>query len=78
MTNCIFCAVAEGISPAFKIWENDKFIAFLDIFPNTKGQTLLIPKKHYESDLFLIEDGTFYEQYFLAAKEVVDMLKKSL
>lgn len=78
MTDCIFCRIVEGVSPAFKIWENDDFVAFLDIFPNTKGQTLLIPKQHYESDLFLIEDGAFYGQYLLAAKEVVDMLKKSL
>jgi diadenosine tetraphosphate (Ap4A) HIT family hydrolase len=56
MTDCIFCAIAEGKSPAFKIWENDEFMAFLDLFPNTKGQSLVIPKKHYESDLFLVDD----------------------
>jgi diadenosine tetraphosphate (Ap4A) HIT family hydrolase len=78
MTDCIFCSIAEGKSPAFKIREDEEFLAFFDIFPSTKGQTLVIPKKHYASDLFLIEDGAFYQRYFLATKQVVDLLKKGL
>ncbi|MDR0860904.1 MAG: HIT domain-containing protein [Candidatus Peribacteria bacterium] len=78
MTDCIFCTIAEGKSPAFKIRENDAFIAFLDLFPNTKGQTLVIPKKHYVSDLFLIEEKGFYENYLEATREVVNLLKKGL
>jgi diadenosine tetraphosphate (Ap4A) HIT family hydrolase len=53
-------------------------VAFFDIFPSTKGQTLVIPKQHYASDLFLIEDGAFYQRYLLATKAVVDLLKKGL
>ncbi|MDR2415201.1 MAG: HIT domain-containing protein [Candidatus Peribacteria bacterium] len=78
MTNCIFCSIAAGTSSAFKIRENDEFIAFFDLFPSTKGQTLVIPKQHYESDLFLVEEGAFYQRYLLATKEVVDLLKKGL
>ncbi len=78
MTDCIFCKIVEGKLPCFKIWENDDFMAFLDIFPNCKGQALVIPKKHYESDLFLIEDPKFYQEYLLAAQEVVKLLKKGL
>jgi histidine triad (HIT) family protein len=53
-------------------------MAFFDLFPSTKGQTLVIPKKHYESDLFLIEEKGFYEKYLQATKEVVNLLKKGL
>ena len=78
MSDCIFCKIADGESPCFKIWENDEFMAFLDIMPNVKGQTLLVPKEHYDSDLFQIDDADFYKRLMSAAKEVVDMLKKSL
>ncbi len=75
---CLFCDIANGTSPSFKLWEDEKFMAFLDIFPNTKGQTIVIPKKHYDSDLFLIQDGKFIKEYFLATQQVVEVLKKWL
>ena len=78
MSDCIFCKIANNESPSFKIWENDDFMAFLDIMPNVKWQTLLIPKKHYDSDLFQIDDEKFYWKLMMATKEVIDMLKKSL
>lgn len=78
MSDCIFCNIAAGTAPSFKIRENDDFLAFLDGFPNTKGQTLVIPKKHYESDFFLVDDPKFYQDYLVAAKEVVEILKKGL
>ncbi|MDD2537146.1 MAG: HIT domain-containing protein [Candidatus Absconditabacteria bacterium] len=77
MTDCIFCKIVEGKLPCFKIWENEEFLAFLDIAPNTKGQTLLIPKKHYDSDLFVL-DTEIYEPLLSATKEVVELLKKGL
>lgn len=78
MSDCIFCKIANKEAPSFKIWENDEFFAFLDINPNVKGQTLLIPKQHFDSDLFLIDDPKFVGKLMEATKEVVDMLKKSL
>lgn len=78
MSNCIFCKIANNEAPCFKIWENDEFLAFLDISPNVKWQTLIIPKQHYDSDLFQIDDEKFYGRLIAATKEVVDMLKKSL
>ena len=78
MSECIFCKIANNESPCFKIREDDEFLAFLDIMPNVKWQTLIIPKKHYESDLFLIDDEKFYWRLMAATKEVIDMLKKSL
>lgn len=75
---CLFCDIAKGESPCFKIWEDEKFMAFLDIFPNTKGQSIVIPKKHYDSDLFLIQDPKFYKEYLSATQEVVEVLKRGL
>lgn len=43
---CIFCSILSGRVPCAKVFENDQFLAFLDVFPATSGHTLLIPKKH--------------------------------
>ena len=44
--NCIFCAIADGEIPSFKIYEDEESIAYLDINPFTKGHALVIPKVH--------------------------------
>jgi len=44
--NCVFCAIAAGEIPAFKIYEDEQVLAYLDINPFTKGHTLVIPKVH--------------------------------
>jgi histidine triad (HIT) family protein len=45
--DCIFCKIVNGKIPSRKITETEKSLAFLDVFPLTKGHTLVIPKKHY-------------------------------
>jgi len=44
--NCVFCAIAAGEIPSFKIYEDDLVLAYLDINPSTQGHTLVIPKEH--------------------------------
>ena len=44
--DCIFCAIAAGEIPCFKVYEADLVLAYLDINPCTKGHTLVIPKAH--------------------------------
>ncbi|MGN0845907.1 MAG: HIT family protein [Kiritimatiellia bacterium] len=44
--DCVFCAIAEGEIPSFKIYEDDLVLAYLDINPFTEGHTLVIPKAH--------------------------------
>lgn len=46
--NCIFCAIAAGEIPSFKIYEDDMCLAYLDINPFSEGHTLVIPKAHSE------------------------------
>ena len=67
--DCIFCKISRGDIPSYKIWEDDKFFAILDIFPNTKGMTLIIPKEHYDSYAFEMPDDV-YSEFMLAAKKV--------
>ena len=44
--DCIFCAIAEGEIPSFKVYEDELVLAYLDINPFSKGHTLVIPKRH--------------------------------
>ena len=44
---CIFCKIATGEIPSTKVYEDEKFLAFLDIHPIGPGHTQVIPKKHY-------------------------------
>lgn len=77
MENCIFCKIANGEIPAVKIWEDGNFLAILDAFPNTKGMTLVMPKKHYDSYVFDMDD-TDYCEFMKAAKTVAKILEKGL
>jgi len=46
--DCIFCKIVSGQVQTAKIYEDDLVIAMLDIFPASPGQSIVIPKKHYE------------------------------
>lgn len=73
----LFELIAQWKIPSVKIREDDEFMAILDIFPNCKWQTLVIPKQRYDSDISLMPDD-IYQRYMQAAKHVMDMLKKWL
>ncbi|HBF42925.1 MAG TPA: HIT family protein [Desulfobacteraceae bacterium] len=49
MEDCIFCKIIKGEIPSFKVYEDSKVFAFLDINPISEGHTLVIPKKHAQS-----------------------------
>ena len=75
--DCLFCKIAKGEIDSAKIWEDDKFIAILDLNPNTKGMTLVMPKSHFDSDTFLISEKDYLD-LMLASKKVAEILKKGL
>jgi len=54
----IFTKIINGEIPCYKIAENDDFFAFLDINPNAKGHTLVVPKKEVNK-LFDLDDKTY-------------------
>jgi histidine triad (HIT) family protein len=53
---CIFCQIAAGQSPAERLWETDRVLAFLDIAPVNYGHALVIPKQHFGNFLELPDD----------------------
>ncbi|HRN96737.1 MAG TPA: HIT family protein [Candidatus Levybacteria bacterium] len=73
MENCIFCKIVNKKAPAHVIWEDDKHIAFLSIFPNTQGVTVVITREHYLSYVFDLPD-TILQELLLASKKVAKLL----
>jgi len=61
MTDCIFCKIVAGEIPSYKIYEDEKYLAFLDIMPNCTGHTLVIPKKHMQWVWDFPELGEYFE-----------------
>lgn len=47
MEDCIFCKIAKGAAPSWKVYEDGNVYAFLDINPVSEYHTLVIPKNHY-------------------------------
>lgn len=52
MSNCIFCKIANKEISSYIVWESDTHMAFLTLWPNTDGFTVVIPKAHYDSYIF--------------------------
>jgi diadenosine tetraphosphate (Ap4A) HIT family hydrolase len=77
MKDCIFCKIVKGEAPAYKVWEDEKYVAILDIYPNIRGQTLVIQKRHDESYVFALPDATIVK-FIKATKTVANMLEKKL
>lgn len=67
MKDCVFCQIVKGKIPAYKIYEDKDFLAFLDIGPYCEGHTLVIPKKHYR----WVWDVPNLGNYFRLAKKIV-------
>jgi len=72
----IFSKIIIGKIPAYKIAENDNYIAFLDVFPLKRGHILVVPKK--EVDYLFDLDNTTYEGLMTFAKTIAIALKKSI
>jgi histidine triad (HIT) family protein len=70
----IFSKILAGEIPCYKVAENDKFLAFLDVMPLAKGHCLVIPKK--EVDYFFDLDSDILAEYNLFAKEIAIKIKK--
>ena len=61
--DCIFCKIAKKEIPSKIITETNKSIAFLDVFPLSRGHTLVIPKRHYEKiqDMADIDNNDLFD-----------------
>lgn len=74
MQDSIFTKIIKGEIPSYKIFEDDKTYAFLDIHPKTPGHTLVIPKKQVEF-VWDLEDED-YEAVMATVKKVALRLKE--
>lgn len=71
----IFSKIIAGEIPCYKIAENDKFIAFLDIFPSAIGHTLVVPKVEVDR-LFDLPDD-FLDGYLIFCKPIANAIRKA-
>ena len=72
--SCIFCKILNNKLPHHKVWEDDNFLAFLDINPINPGHTLVIPKKHIDY-IFDLQDKR-YTEIFEAIKKIAEPVRK--
>jgi histidine triad (HIT) family protein len=59
--NCVFCKIAHGEIPAQVVYEDDAFLAFLDIHPQSPGHTQVIPRQHYRWVWDVPQAGRYFE-----------------
>ena len=74
MNHTIFDDIVSGNMKSWKIWEDEKFLAFLTPFPNTLGFTVVIPKQNPGDYVFSLDDN-LYSEMMLAVKKVAGILK---
>lgn len=77
MKDCIFCKIVKGEVPSHKIWEDKNHLAFLSIFPNTEGFSVVITKQHYPSYAFNLPDNVL-SKLVIASKKVAKLLDTGL
>ncbi|MCL4125906.1 UNVERIFIED_CONTAM: hypothetical protein GTU68_027583 [Idotea baltica] len=70
----IFTKIITGEIPSYKIAENDAFFAFLDINPNAKGHTLVVPKKEVNK-IFDLDEST-YSKLMSFSREIAIAMEK--
>ncbi len=73
--DCIFCKIIKGEIPSSKVYEDESFIAILDISPANKGHTLVIPKEHIET--FLDADTDMAAALNRVAHDVAEAVVKT-
>jgi histidine triad (HIT) family protein len=74
---CIFCRIISGEIPSQVIWEDEKHVAFLDIFPLRHAQTVLTTKEHHHSSIYTLPEEVYHD-FMMAAKRVAELLENKL
>jgi histidine triad (HIT) family protein len=76
MNNCVFCEIAAGRLPSFRVLEDEHTVAFLDIRPVSRGHTLVVPREHAR-DVWTISEAT-HGHVAKMVHRVSALLKKAL
>ena len=74
--DCIFCKIVNGSAPSHPVWENENFLAFLDINPVNAGHTMIVPKHHLDY-VFNLEEPLYCE-LFRVAKELSEPIRRAM
>lgn len=70
---CIFCKIISGEIPSYKVYEDENYLAFLDVNPRNIGHTLVIPKKHIR----WVWDSDDIEGYFRVVQKIANAQRKA-
>lgn len=71
---CVFCEIVKGtIKTPGIFWEDTEYMAFLSTYPSVEGFTVVVPKKHYGSDVLAMPDRNLQE-FIIIAKRVSQIL----
>jgi histidine triad (HIT) family protein len=73
MNDCLFCKIIAGEVPSYKVYEDSYAYACLNIYPKTKGHTLVVPKKHYTCFTDMSEE---YVQDFMRSMHKIAKIVK--
>lgn len=74
MDDCIFCKIVRSEIPCKKVFEDEKFLAFLDIEPFTEGHILIVPKTHYR----WVYDVPNFGEYWEFVKKTTEIIQAKL
>jgi histidine triad (HIT) family protein len=77
MSDTIFDKIVRGEMESYKVWEDERYLAFLTPFPNTPGYTVVIPKTNPGDYIFSLSDEN-YVDLIKATKTVAKILEKAL
>jgi len=72
---CPFCEIVSGrLQTPGIFWQDDEFMAFLAIDPNTLGFTCVIPKRHFDSNVLKMSDEVL-QRFIIASKKAAQILE---
>lgn len=71
---CIFCKIINNEIPSKKVYEDNDFLAILDVSPATKGHVLILPKEHAETLVELSDDKS--SKIIILAKKIIKAMMK--
>jgi histidine triad (HIT) family protein len=74
MEDCIFCKISKKEIPCFEVFEDEKFLAFLDINPRNPGHTLVITKEHFR----WVWDVPYLGEYFEIVGKIAKAIQKAM
>jgi len=77
MNDCLFCRIIKKEVPSYMIYEDNQNMAILDIYPSVRGQAIVLPKKHFGSYVFEMNEEDFFS-LMLASKKVARLIDGKL